>query len=242
MDFSQRVVVLTGAGGGIGASILAALSQAGATRVAADRDEAALQRTGSAPNVVKVEADVGTEAGCRAVRDAAAAHGRVDILINNAGYFPVREFEDISYAEWSDILRVNLDSVFLMTQGMLPFIKGRGWGRIINVGSASVFRGVANQVHYVTAKAGMVGFTRSLARALGPEGITVNVITPGLTASANALATFGAERLDTAGTMRALPRTQLPTDVVGAALFLASPLSDFITGQIINVDGGSIMH
>lgn len=242
MDFSQRVVVLTGAGGGIGSSLVDALSQGGATVIATDRDKAALQRLRDAPGVVKVEADVGSEAGCQAVRDAASAHGRVDVLINNAGYFPIRQFEDISYSEWSDVLRVNLDSIFLMTQGMLPLIKGRGWGRIINIGSASVFRGVANQVHYVTAKAGMVGFTRSLARALGPDGITVNVITPGLTASPNALATFGAERLDSAGAMRALPRTQLPTDVVGAALFLASSMSDFITGQIINVDGGSIMH
>lgn len=242
MDFTNRIVVLTGAGGGIGCSILEALSQGGATIIAADRDEAALQRVSNVRNVLPVEADVGTEAGCLAIREAATKLGRVDILINNAGHFPVRQFEDISYAEWSDILRINLDSVFLMTHGLLALIKGRGWGRIINIGSASVFRGVAHQVHYVTAKAGVVGFTRSLARALGPDGITVNVVTPGLTASANAVATFGTERIELAGTLRALPRAQLPTDVVGAALFLASPLSDFITGQIINVDGGSIMH
>ena len=242
MDFTNRKVVLTGAGGGIGSSILEALSRGGATVIAADRDDAALRRIKGIANVVTVEADVGTEAGCRAIGDAAAEIGQVDILINNAGFFPVRAFEDISYAEWSDILRINLDSVFLMSRVLLPLLKGRGWGRIINIGSASVFRGVANQVHYVTAKAGVVGFTLSLARALGPDGITVNVITPGLTASTNAITTFGTERIEAAGAMRALPRAEVPTDVVGAALFLSSPLPDFITGQIINVDGGSMMH
>ena len=242
MDFKDRVVVLTGAGGGIGSSILEALSRGGATVVAADRDDAALRRVKEIPHVVTVEADVGSEAGARAVRDVAAKQGQIDILINNAGFFPERPFEEMSYTEWSEILRINLDSVFLMTQGLLPLIKGRGWGRVINIGSASVFRGVAQQVHYVTAKAGVIGFSRSLARALGPDGITVNVITPGLTASSNAVATFGMQRMESAGALRALPRAQLPTDVVGAALFLASPLSDFITGQIINVDGGSIMH
>ena len=143
MDFKDRVVVLTGAGGGIGSSLLEALSRGGATVVAADRDDAALRRVKEIPHVVTVEADVGSEAGARAVRDVAAKQGRIDILINNAGFFPERPFEEMSYTEWSEILRINLDSVFLMTQGLLPLIKGRGWGRIINIGSASVFRGVA---------------------------------------------------------------------------------------------------
>lgn len=121
-------------------------------------------------------------------------------------------------------------------------MKGRGWGRIINFGSASVFEGVPGQAHYVAAKAGLVGLSRSLAREVGEYGITVNVVTPGLTVTPPVQKKFPEEMLAKQRDARALKRDEQPEDLVGAVFFLASPDADFITGQTINVDGGKHMY
>jgi NAD(P)-dependent dehydrogenase (short-subunit alcohol dehydrogenase family) len=237
-----RVVVLTGASGSIGRQILNRLTSAGATVCAVDRNVSALRGDPAIDRVLLVEADVGSEIGARAVQEAVSGLQRVDILINNAGYFPAQTFDTISYSDWSEVVRINLDGVFLMTRAVLPLMRQGGSGRIVNVGSASVFRGVADQVHYVAAKAGVIGLSRSLARALGPEGITVNVVAPGLTTNPASLAIFGEQRIAAMDAGRCIPRSMHPNDVVGAVLFLASPMANFITGQVLVVDGGSMMH
>lgn len=135
-----------------------------------------------------------------------------------------------------------LTGYYLVTHALLPLMKSRSWGRIINFGSASMFSGVAGQVHYVSAKAGLVGFTRSLAHEVGTDGITVNLITPGLTMTPAVTKNFDPELIASQRAGRALGRDQHVDDLVGPVYFLASPDSDFITGQTLNVDGGLSMN
>jgi len=243
---SERVVLLTGAGGGIGTVLCRRLLNERATVIASDLDKGALDRLAkemSSDRLHCVRTDVADERSCAELADfAKSAAGRVDILVNNAGLFPPCAFEEMTFQEWRRIISVNLDSLFLMTRAILPLLKGRGWGRIINMGSGSVFLGTPRNTHYVAAKAGVIGFSRSLAREIGGYGITVNVITPGLTSTAAVLELNNPEFLENRRMQRAIPRHQQPEDLVGAVMFLASDASDFMTGQILNVDGGANMH
>jgi len=242
----DRVVVITGAAGGMGSVLVDRFLANGDTVVATDRKEALeilRAKVGANTKLVTLEADISKEEDC--ARVAAAARdkaGRVDVLINCAGYFPIVAFEEMTTEQWRQTIDINLTGNFLMTHVMLPLMKGRAWGRIINFGSASVFEGVPGQAHYVAAKAGIVGLTRSLAREVGDYGITVNVITPGLTVTKAVKDSFPAEVLETQRNARALKRDEQAEDLVGAVFFLASPDADFITGQTINVDGGKAMH
>ena len=238
--------MITGAAGGMGSVLVDRFLANGDTVVATDRKEALeilRAKVGANAKLVTLEADISKEEDC--ARVAAAARdkaGRVDVLINCAGYFPIVAFEKMTTEQWRQTIDINLTGNFLMTHVMLPLMKGRAWGRIINFGSASVFEGVPGQAHYVAAKAGIVGLTRSLAREVGDYGITVNVITPGLTVTKAVKDSFSAEVLETQRNGRALKRDELAEDLVGAVFFLASPDADFITGQTINVDGGKNMH
>lgn len=243
---TNRVVVITGAAGGMGALFVERFLANGDTVIATDTSDEALRelsdKAGTGAKLHAVSADISREEDC--ARLAGAAHdgaGRVDVLVNCAGWFPIRTFEEMSADEWRQVIAVNLTGNFLMTRAMLPLMKGRGWGRIVNIGSASVFEGVPGQAHYVAAKAGIIGLSRSLAREIGGYGITVNVVTPGLTETPPVRDHFPAEMLEKACETRALKRSEQPGDLVGAVFFLASPDADFITGQIINVDGGNHM-
>lgn len=243
----QKVVVLTGAAGGIGQALTRRFLDDGACVVAVDLLEDRLKELQQAMNnsasLTTFKADVGSEADCLALAaEVRRLHSHVDVLVNNAGYFPTCEFADMSYAQWKEIIRINLDSVFLTASSLLPLMEPRGWGRIINIGSGSVFRGVATQVHYVSAKAGVIGFTRSLARALGNKGITVNLVAPGLTATPAAIASLGEAAMAKRRSDRSIQRDQQPQDVVGAVMFLASRDSDFMTGQTLLIDGGALMN
>src|SRR5690606_3232608 len=126
----------------------------------------------------------------------------------------------------------------MLIRALLPLMKGRGWGRIVNIGSGSIYVGVPGQVHYVSAKAGIVGLTRSLAREFGDEGITVNVVAPGLTVTPKAREVLPEEIQKEQIKVRSLKREEVPEDLVGTVFFLASPYADFVTGQSLVVDGG----
>jgi NAD(P)-dependent dehydrogenase (short-subunit alcohol dehydrogenase family) len=147
----------------------------------------------------------------------------------------------LSTAEWRKIIDINLTGVFLVIKAMLPLMKNAGWGRIINIGSGSVFAGVPSQAHYVAAKAGVIGLSRSLAREVGNAGITVNVVAPGLTVTPAVRKNFPAQMLQAAIGSRAIKREEVAEDLVGTVFFLASPDADFISGQTISVDGGRHM-
>jgi NAD(P)-dependent dehydrogenase (short-subunit alcohol dehydrogenase family) len=244
---SGRVVVLTGAGGGIGSALAARFLRNGDTVIATDSSAASLrsleEREAGNGNLATIVADITVEAEVVAVMALARERAaRVDVLINCAGYFPVQAFADISAETWRRVVDINLTGVFLTIRHALPLLKGRGWGRVINFGSGTFFKGTPFQSHYIAAKAGVIGLSRSLATELGADNITVNVVTPGLTETEAVKRTMSAEFLAQRRVERPLKRAEVAEDLVGSVFFLASPDADFITGQIINVDGGSVMH
>lgn len=195
---------------------------------------------GSPEALLASEGDVSSEESCQAfAAKIEQTWGTVDILVNNAGKFPATSFEKISYAEWREVCAINLDGPFLVTRALLPSIKTSKSGRIVNISSGSIFAGTPDQCHYVTAKAGVIGFTRSLANVLGQHNITVNAITPGLTDTPPILKLFPAAILDEQAQARAIKRREVAEDLVGSILFLASDDAAFVTGQTINVDGGN---
>jgi 3-oxoacyl-[acyl-carrier protein] reductase len=174
------------------------------------------------------------------------AFGRIDVLVNNAAIFSTipmtrGRIDEISPEEWDRMMLVNLKGTFLACRAVLPAMRQQRSGSIINISSGTVFAGPPTRIHYITSKAGILGFTRCLAREEGPNGIRVNTIAPGSTLSEEnptpELIAFRKERIGA----RALPRLQYPADLVGAAIFLASDESGFMTGQTLVVDGGAVM-
>lgn len=248
---TDRIVVITGAAGGIGSELVDRFLANGDTVIATDVDKEALERSRSRwdtdgtahERLVTATADVSSEDSCADLAAVAGKHGgRVDVLVNCAGWFPFSPFEEMVADQWRRVIDINLTGTFLMVKAMTPLLKVNGWGRIVNFGSGSVFEGTPNQSHYVAAKAGVVGFTRSLARELGDHGITANVIAPGLTVTSAVADSFPPEILAPQRTRRALHRDEVATDLVGPVFFLASDDAGFITGQTLNVDGGQHMH
>lgn len=240
---TDRVVLITGAVGGVGSLLVDRFLANGDTVVASDMSQERLAewRTSHPPGarLHVAAADITSEEQCAGVaRVAEEQAGRVDVLINCAGYFPFTPLEETSAETWRRIIDVNLTGHFLMTQAVTGLMRGRGWGRVITFGSGSVFGGTRGQAHYVTAKAGLIGFTRTAARELGGYGITVNLITPGLTVTDAVRDSFPPALLEAQRAARSIQRDQLPEDLVGPVFFLASPDADFISGQTINVDGG----
>jgi NAD(P)-dependent dehydrogenase (short-subunit alcohol dehydrogenase family) len=253
MVLNGKTAVVTGGGKGIGKVFCEALAGDGACVVVADIDEQAATLTAQSlagtgaraiPSCVDVSDRLSTESMAQA---ALAAFGRIDILVNNAALFAVLRHQplwDISDAEWDRVMAVNVKGMFHSLLAVLPAMKERDYGKIINITSATVFRGTPNLLHYVTSKAAVVGFTRCAARELGPFGIRVNAMGPGLTESDTAVhaQTTPAELFERLPRERAIARPELPSDLVGTLIYLASPASDFVTGQTIVVDGGGVMH
>ncbi len=197
---------------------------------------------------IGVNCDVSDEESVAAmVNTTVAAWGKVDILINNAGMFSVVPmsrvgFEDISRDEWDKMMDVNVAGTWLACKAAVPEMRKNGYGKIVNISSGVVFKGVPMRVHYVASKAAVIGFTRTLAREIGGDNITVNCIAPGGTLSEEnpSQEVLAARQKKTSD--RAIKRVQVPEDLAGAVAFFASPDSDFITGQTLVVDGGSVMN
>jgi len=244
-----KTVVISGAASGIGQASAVRLAEEGARVVIADRAKATetLARIkGAGGTASAVECDVSDPASVATLKAEVEKNGgRCDILVNNAGIYPMQAFDDITFEDWRRILSVNLDSMFLMTKAFVGGMKQRRWGRIINIASDTVSLLVPNLVHYITSKAGVVGFTRSLATEVGEHGINVNAIAPGLTRTPGTLADKtipGGMTKDALFEMmehmQSIKRGEVATDLVGSVSFLASDDAAFITGQTLYVNGG----
>ncbi len=248
-----RVAIVTGAGHGIGKAYARRLAEEGARVVIAELDApagaaVAADLARADLEALAVDTDITKPASLeRMVAGALKAFGQIDILVNNAGmYVTVRmshlPFDQIDPEEWDQMMRINLKGTWLACRAVIPAMRRRRYGKIVNIGSGTFFKGTPDRIHYVTSKAGVVGFTRALAREVAQDGITVNCVAPGNTLSEEHPdeATLRARSGAAAG--RAIARVQRPEDLVGAVAFFASPDSDFITGQTLVVDGGAVMH
>jgi NAD(P)-dependent dehydrogenase (short-subunit alcohol dehydrogenase family) len=247
----DKVAVITGAANGLG--------QAFAKRLAEDGVHIAIADVAPGDATVKLveqagrqalacPCDVTSEPSVKAMAvQVQQKFGRCDILINCAGIYPQQDFEQMKFEDWRRVLSINLDSVFLVSAAFAPGMKQRGWGRIVNMSSSTLGSVVTGFVHYMSSKAGIVGFTRALATELGPYGVTVNAISPGLTRSPGTLARkprAGMADMEAefalAATMQAIKRPEVPEDLVGTVSYLTSDDAAFITGQTLNVDGGRV--
>lgn len=251
MRMSGKVAIVTGAAQGIGAEYALALAREGAWVCAADvatADDTCCRIEEAGGKAIPSRTDVtDAEAVAEMVRAVEARFGGLDILVNNAAIFAsleARPFEEISSAEWDMVHAVNVRGVFECCKAAVPAMRRRGGGRIVNIASATVFKGSPMLLHYVTSKGAVVALTRALAREVGKHGIGVNCLAPGFTLSEGVQANIGYDdAFRNANTAtRAIPRDAEPADLLGTLLYLCSADSSFVTGQTVVVDGGSVMH
>lgn len=241
--FEGRVAIVTGAAQGIGAAIARRLASEGATVFAADVNEAGAQAMAKAAGdgIVPVGCDVGDPDSvaalhARVLKDA----GKIDVLVNNAAIVPFIPWDQVDFAHWRQIMRVNLDGVFLMCRASSDAMRRSGYGRIVNIISNTILAGTPNMAAYVAAKGGVFGFTRALATELGQYRITVNGVSPGLTASEGVMASPHKEAFGFVEMLQAIKGHGRPEDIVPAVAFLASEEAHWITGQMINADAGMV--
>jgi 3-oxoacyl-[acyl-carrier protein] reductase len=253
MRLKDKVTIITGAAHGIGKAYARRFAEEGAHVVIADSDAEAGQAT------AKAITDSGALAWSRTtdvrnflnvqglMQDTAKKFGRIDVLLNNAAIYVTQKLwkgpvEELALEEWDRVMEVNLKGVFLCSKAVIPIMKQQKSGKIINIASGTFFSGSGNMPHYTTAKGGVVALTRVMARQLGEWGINVNCMTPGSTMSEEAVSEEVLKRREGSMDKRAFRRIETPADIVGTALFLASSDSNFITGQLLVVEGGGIMH
>ncbi len=250
----SRVALVTGASKGIGAAVATRLARDGhliavnylTDAVGAERVLGEIQAAGG--EGILVQADIGTEDGPpEAVEACLRAFGRVDIVVNNAAVFPLAEWDHIEVGAWDRVFAVNVRGGYLVARAAAPSMVARGWGRIIFVSSGTFLTGSSRLAHYAASKGAVVGLTRSLALALGDHGVTVNAVTTGRTLTEGLQGIFGEGDLTMEGSVQsrssqAVKRLAVPEDLVGTFAFLASDDSSYMTGQLLNVDGGRNMH
>lgn len=244
---ADRVVIVTGAGQGIGREYAKQFAAAGAIPILADVNEAAANNVAGeieagGGSCLVVPTDLGEHDSVQALADTVLdRYGRVDVLVNNAAIFTtlrMRAFDEIPLEEWERVIRVNLTGCYLTARAVVGAMREAGFGRIVNISSGSVFLGSPRYLHYVASKSALIGMTRAMAREVGEHGITVNCVQPGGTFTEVPRETITEEGKKRLLELQAIHREEIPMDLVGLVIFLASPAAEFITGQTIAVDGG----
>lgn len=243
-----RVAIVTGGGGGLGADMCRSLADAGAAVVVVDRvqekiDAVAEHVEASGGRTLPVLCDISDRTSVEEMASTVIGElGGIDVLVNNAAIYPSRAWTEIAEEEWDSVLATNLKGYFLCARAAYPSMKERGRGRIINVTSITFFVGSALLLDYVSSKGAVVGFTRALAREVGPEGVTVNAIAPGaFPTDAETIHPDPAEYNQWVLDQQSLKRRGTPEDIGNLTVFLASDASSFITGQTIGINGGWAM-
>ena len=247
----NSVVIVTGGAMGIGRALANRFAKDGSAVVIADVSgaaDAAAEIAATGAKAIGVTCDVSDPASCEAMAvEAVNAFGRIDTLVNNAGLYStlkLTEFDQITPEEWQRVLSVNVMGQALVTAAVLPTMRAQRSGAIVNMSSGTPFKGVPYLLHYVASKGAINAMTKALAKELGSAGIRVNGVAPGFTMSDGVKANpHQVEKLkDISVSARVIARDQLPEDVVGAVVFLASQDAAFMTGQTLVVDGGAYFH
>jgi len=243
-----KVAIVTGAAAGIGAGVGRLFAAEGAHVFLVDLDGAGVKKVAA-----EVRAEGGSAFGFEAnardrdamaeiVDDAVTRFGRIDVLINNAGIYPRQPFLEMTEEHWDTMQDVNMKSVFHCSKLVMPHMVRQRAGAIVNIASVTFFTGLAPLTHYVASKGAIIGFTRALAREMGEHNVHVNCITPGAIETEGERKLMSKEQADTVIAVQSLKRRIGPLDVARVCLFLSSELSDAMTGQTLNVDGGWIMY
>lgn len=247
----DRVAIVTGAAQGIGKAYALRLAEEGAKVVIADvLDGRPVQQeiTSTGAEALALQTDVADEQQTlEMAQKTAERFGRIDILVNNAALYAtigIKPFWEITPEEWDHLMQVNVKGSFLCAKSVYPYMKKQGYGKIINVASAVFFKGLPNFLHYAASKGAVIAMTRSMAREIGDQNICVNAIAPGyvVTEAVKPELINDPKFIQAAVGGRCLKRHEVPEDLTGTIVFLASADSDFMTGQTIVVDGGAIMH
>lgn len=241
-----KTAVVTGGARGIGQAFARRLAADG-MRVAIADVEAAEETLGlveaAGADGLTVTCDVSRAEDVEALASAVGERfGSCDVLVANAGIYPVAPFEEVDFSQWRRVMAVNLDSLFHLVRAFLPGMRAAGWGRIVCMATNGFHTGLPMLTPYVASKGGVIGFVRSLAGEIGSDGITINALAPSLTRTAGTLAGphAGLGWFERVAATQAIPRTQTPEDLTGALAFLVSDAAGFITGQTLAVDGGGV--
>ncbi len=241
---TKRIALVTGAMGGLGTAICKALAQSGLTVVAnclpnfAPKDEWLAKMRAEGFDFAVAEGDVSDHEACEAmVRKIEAEHGPVDVLVNNAGITRDSVFKKMQKSQWDAVIATNLDSLFNVTHPVLAGMADRGWGRVINISSVNGVKGQFGQANYSTAKAGVIGFTKSIAAEVAKKGVTVNAIAPGYIGTDMVLG-MKQEVRDAIIATVPMGRLGRPEEIGALCAYLVSDLAGFMTGATLNINGG----
>ncbi|SHJ54296.1 3-oxoacyl-[acyl-carrier protein] reductase [Geosporobacter subterraneus DSM 17957] len=246
-SISDKSIIVTGAGKGIGSAVAQHLASLGSKVCIADIDLTAAQETvkriiTANGNGIAVYCNITSPSDVeKMVEEVLRAYGRIDVLINNAGFFPIKTFEAMSFDDWKKVIDINLTGTFCVTQPVYLQMKKQGYGKIINITSAAGRIGGVGFVHYSAAKSGVIGLTRALAREGASSGIQVNAVAPGLIETGTAKSVFPAFALKEFVRNVPMGRLGREEDLTGMISFLCSDGSNYITGQVFAVDGGYTM-